>query len=411
MIHIYLLNEGSRAAIYGIGTYIKQLKECICHNPLFTLTVIELSSEKKEFALYDMGDFREIYIPIGKIYFPENPIYYRNAWYLIKPYIPNNHNEKIIFHLNYYQQFPLISLMKSDFPTCKTLFTIHYQSWCLSLNGNLSQFQQIIQYNSFVRMNGMEKEIYDSFQKERNLYNAIDIIITLAKYTQNILTVLYKIDIDKTRLIYNGIKDEYIALSKSDKDKLKNRLYFRKNDKIFLFVGRLDPIKGLDILLSSYKNYLNKSKKAKLIIIGDGDFSTYLKKVKDCWDKITFTGILDKNDLYQFYQIADIGIMPSMHEQCSYVAIEMMMFGIPIIGTTSTGLSEMIENDVNGWKVPIVEHLDDIEISEDILEEKLRLVKTNQYAKIKKNARKTYLEKYELNCMCKEYMDLYKMEL
>ena len=64
---------------------------------------------------------------------------------------------------------------------------------------------------------------------------------------------------------------------------------------------------------------------------------------KPYWKNITFTGRLEQEDLYELYQIADLGIMMSMHEQCSYVAIEMMMFGLPIIGTDSTGLNEMLE--------------------------------------------------------------------
>ena len=53
---------------------------------------------------------------------------------------------------------------------------------------------------------------------------------------------------------------------------------------------------------------------------------------------------MDKNLLFEFYQIADVGVMPSFHEQCSYVAIEMMMMGVPLITSDSTGLKEMQAN-------------------------------------------------------------------
>ena len=78
--------------------------------------------------------------------------------------------------------------------------------------------------------------------------------------------------------------------------------------------------------------------------MGEGDFALYLKECKGYWNKITFTGKLAKSELNKFYQIADIGILLSLHEQCSYVVLEMLSYGIPIIGSDSTGLKEMIEN-------------------------------------------------------------------
>lgn len=73
------------------------------------------------------------------------------------------------------------------------------------------------------------------------------------------------------------------------------------------------------------------------------------------WSKIIFSGRLPKELIYKFYQIADVGILPSFAEQCSYVAIEMMMHGLPIVGTDSTGLSEMIIDGENGYKVNLNE--------------------------------------------------------
>jgi len=60
--------------------------------------------------------------------------------------------------------------------------------------------------------------------------------------------------------------------------------------------------------------------------------------------KITFAGKVDKELLSVFYQISDVGVMASFHEQCSYVAIEMMAYGI-LVGTDTTGLKEMLEDE------------------------------------------------------------------
>ena len=127
---------------------------------------------------------------------------------------------------------------------------------------------------------------------------------------------------------------------------LKHKLLFRENDLIILYVGRLDPSKGLDLLISSFYNVTAKLDNAHLIIVGDGDYDTYIKKCFSIRNKITFTGKITKENLYQYYQIADVGVILSYHEQCSFVAIEMMMHKIPLIGSNNLGIKEMISKDL-----------------------------------------------------------------
>lgn len=69
-----------------------------------------------------------------------------------------------------------------------------------------------------------------------------------------------------------------------------------------------------------------------------------------------------------------------------YVAIEMMMHGLPIIGSTSTGLYEMIENNITGLHIPVMEYADKTEIDSSLLAEKMLYllqhpIETKQMAK------------------------------
>ena len=132
-----------------------------------------------------------------------------------------------------------------------------------------------------------------------------------------------------------------------------------------------------------------------LVIVGDGFYSYYLNSCNPTWNKITFTGKLNKEDLYKLYQIADIGVLPSFHEQCSYVAIEMMMYGIPLVASTSTGLSEMIEDGVSGYHIPIIEYENHTDLNTYELQSKLLiLLKDSSMRKeMAKNSRLRY-ERY-----------------
>ena len=125
-----------------------------------------------------------------------------------------------------------------------------------------------------------------------------------------------------------------------------------------------------------------------------------------------FTGKIPHEELSVFHQRATIGVMPSFHEQCSYSAIEYMMHGIPFVGTTSTGLSEMLDC-VPQLRVPIRE--------KDFLEEEFITDLANaiclllENEAIRQNASNKMLaqfnEKYSLQAMQKNLSELITPEI
>lgn len=96
-------------------------------------------------------------------------------------------------------------------------------------------------------------------------------------------------------------------------------------------------------MIDAFRLVLKHHEKARLVIVGDGNYSEYLKHCKDLWDKVIFTGKITQEELLNFYRQASVGVLPSFHEQCSYTAIEFMMHGVPFVGTDSTGLNEMLD--------------------------------------------------------------------
>ena len=65
-----------------------------------------------------------------------------------------------------------------------------------------------------------------------------------------------------------------------------------------------------------------------------------------------FTGLIPFEELKQCYIDNEIGIIASLQEQCSYVALEMMMFGLPVVTTNVDGLDERFVQNENALKVP-----------------------------------------------------------
>lgn len=346
----------SSGVVYGIGTYIQQMVEYLKNRKDISLNIVIRHSNEKKFKIKESDGYRTFYFPrINDQYNPGfDPIYNRNICYLIRLHIQVSFSDQLIFHLNYYEEGTLIPYLKNEYPDSKVIFTIHYQRWCFLTNGNTSYFRRLIhKYNEALSDN--EKWVLTTYATEKRVLQSVDHIICLAKYTQDILVKDYGIPPEKLERIYNGLKDEGKTLSLKERCGIRKKLSFSDDELLILFVGRLDKIKGLDILIMAFKIILKTHSQARLVIVGDGDYNIYLKECEDYWERITFTGRLDRKILYQFYQIADIGVMPSYHEQCSYVAIEMMMFGLPIVISTSTGLSEMLSKETNPYKTVVHE--------------------------------------------------------
>lgn len=115
--------------------------------------------------------------------------------------------------------------------------------------------------------------------------------------------------------------------------------------------------------------------------------------------------------LCELYSSSIIGVVPSLHEQCSYVAIEMSMFGMPMIVSDIDALSEMFEDEVNALKIPIVFDKDfGIELDEKKLADAIiRLIDDEALRlKLSANAIKNYQKRFTLEKMIENTTNVYE---
>lgn len=399
MKHYYLFNNASRAAQYGIGTYLNQLCEGLKEK--VSVSIIAINSEEEDVKRTEEDGVCTIHIPeISYKNAPENfERYYRNLIYLLKTYIDKD--EEAVFVLNYLYMTPLVKLLHVHFPNCKVATVVHYMNWCFALNGNVSKFHQLLENN---HRDEKEQALYKEYLNDRKLLQEVDKVICLSQSTRNLLIADYQLNPEKTTVIYNGLKDKGImTITSEERKKLKQSLSFDAEDSIVLFVGRLDSIKGVDLLIKAFRKVLEICPHAHLLLAGDGDYNAYLKECNGIRTRITFTGKVKKEELYQYYQIADVGVMPSFHEQCSYVGIEMMMHGVPLIGTSSTGLGEMIADDL---KVRLDESQEE-QLSVELLADKIVSVLTTPQDVWRQASRKRYEECYTQEQMKNQYLTLF----
>ena len=324
MIKYYLINSNSRGSQYGVGTYIRQMTEGLRVTGRYDISYINLHCNEQEFTITHDRNGCTIYnIPAVDCDYEQ---YCRKAIYLLMLYIPVE--EHIVFHFNFIHHDCMANMLRANYANCRIIATVHYLSWCFALNGNYKDFKSVIR--TYGQKSRKDDEVYSSFLAEQNFFRTCDEIIVLSEYTRDILVNDYKLSADKLHLVYNGLKG-------------KAQEHNTETSKYILFVGRLDEIKGVEYLIRAFEKIADKHPDYALYLVGDGNYSKYMSLCESLRDRVVFTGKVNSTQLKQLYNNAAIGVLPSFHEQCSYSAIEMLRYGIPLIITDSTGLKETLQ--------------------------------------------------------------------
>lgn len=137
----------------------------------------------------------------------------------------------------------------------------------------------------------------------------------------------------------------------------------RANRPHVLFIGRLEPRKGIDTFLEAAVKVLATVDDAEFLVAGDDsrpdpDGVPYRERWEAMADqrfaeRLTFLGSVSDADLATLIRDARVVVMPSRYESFGLVAVEAMMHGRAVVASDVGGLAELIENQVNGVLVPM----------------------------------------------------------
>lgn len=127
------------------------------------------------------------------------------------------------------------------------------------------------------------------------------------------------------------------------------------NHQRLLYVGRLAAAKGLPILLKSLAALKLTNPNIQLTVVGDGADRSILTDQVDTLgltQQVDFVGYQSPESVRQYLQSADVFVMSSFAEGVPVVLMEAMMAGLPVVATQIAGVSELVEEGVNGFLVP-----------------------------------------------------------
>ena len=141
-------------------------------------------------------------------------------------------------------------------------------------------------------------------------------------------------------------------------DKMEARRQLGLNgDKTVVFVGRIEPLKGIDRLMTAM-TYLKNGYRPRLLVIGGGENSRHeverLRKLAEelrIEATIDFLGLIKQPDLPLFYSAADVCVVPSYYESFGLVALESLACGTPVVTTRVGGAENIIRHGETGYLV------------------------------------------------------------
>ena len=323
----------------------------------------------------------------------EKALFYNDVLALIKENTNTSHVGIVHLHTMNLIQLGIYIRENMGF---KIVSTIHCIPWKSLYNNNVVLFNKL--YERYYAGSTHKKEfLCDEY--ESMTYAESDSLVCVTNCGKEFITTINKQHTSKIVVIPNGLRDTKVKRNAN-------------TDVIScVFVGDANPSKGLNYLLECI-NMSQYTYNICLHVVGNytkSELRGYHKKYP--FNDMQFYGSLKWNKLIKIYEKCDIGLIASLHEQCSYVAIEMMMSGIPVISSNVDGLDEMFQHEYNALLFS-ANYTSKIGLHFDVKEiyNLLSYLITNQELRFKlsKNARETYLRKYTDIKMINSYICLYK---
>ena len=169
------------------------------------------------------------------------------------------------------------------------------------------------------------------------------------KYLESIGVSSKKIHISGMSADSKGLRDAIKGFSESEKKAFKHKYKAGKNGLIYLFTGQLIVRKGIDHLLEVWKEHVSKYVEDSLVVVGDGELMDKCKQLCKDVPSVFLEGRVEYYNIYQFYAIADVYVLPTIEDNWSLVIPEAMSCGLPVATSIYNGCHpELVHEGENG---------------------------------------------------------------
>ena len=190
---------------------------------------------------------------------------------------------------------------------------------------------------------------------ETRVMRSVDAVVVSTVQEREDLSRLYRLSPHKVHVLPAGVD---LRLFRPIDKHVAKRMLGLTEKRIVLSVGRIEPLKGLDILIHAMAALEDPVDTRLLVVGGTPGADPELERLESMAsglgirDMVTFVGAVDQTELPAYYSAADVFVMPSYYESFGLAALEAMACGTPVIASRVGGPRNFVKNGETGYLIP-----------------------------------------------------------
>ncbi|MCB9483181.1 MAG: glycosyltransferase [Dehalococcoidia bacterium] len=211
-----------------------------------------------------------------------------------------------------------------------------------------------------LRARASEREPEVRLNAERRLVHRLDRIVAATEHERRLLRQIYRVADARVAVVPLGV--DLDQFQPGDQREARRRLGLPEDERIILAIGRIEPLKGLDVLIQSLTAMSDSSNVGLYIIGGDERARPELDRLAaiarsfGVEDRVHFLGARPHEELPDYYRASDVVAVPSFYESFGLVAVEAMASGTPVVASRVGGLASTVVDGRTGyliaWRCP-----------------------------------------------------------
>lgn len=182
------------------------------------------------------------------------------------------------------------------------------------------------------------------------VYRCASKIVVVSRDLEAMMKTQFQLSSERIQFIANGIDTDFYSPNVSEREKIRDEFGIQPEDVAVGFVGRLDPVKNVPLLLEAFDLSLRTDRRFKLILIGDGPDREMIERscraygIQEC---VWLVG--EQEHVLPYLQALDVFALTSFREQMPMSMLEAMAVGIPVLASAVGEIPTILNGQTAGF--------------------------------------------------------------